>query len=74
MLPYRPSERPVARMICDILNPDGKPYEGYPRYVLKRVLKKLSDMRYTFYVGPELEYFYFANDKSPRNPGPGRLF
>jgi glutamine synthetase len=65
IIPYRPSERPVARMICDILNPDGTPYEGDPRYVLKRILKKVGDMGYTFYVGPELEYFYFASENSP---------
>jgi len=64
LIPWRPSDRPVARMICDILNPDGTPYEGDPRYVLKRMLKKIGDMGYTFYVGPELEYFYFANDKA----------
>ena len=64
MIPYRPSDRPVARMICDIQNPDGTPYEGDPRYVLKRMLKKVGDMGYAFLVGPELEFFYFANDKS----------
>ncbi|WP_408998545.1 glutamine synthetase family protein [Syntrophus buswellii] len=65
MISWRPSERPVARMICDILNPDGTPYQGDPRYVLKRALKKIADRGYTFYVGPELEFFYFISDKSP---------
>ncbi|OPY12020.1 MAG: putative glutamine synthetase 2 [Syntrophus sp. PtaB.Bin138] len=65
MISWRPSERPVARMICDILNPDGTPYQGDPRYVLKRALKKIADQGYTFYVGPELEFFYFISDKSP---------
>jgi glutamine synthetase len=65
IIPWRPSDRPVARMICDILTPDGKPYEGDPRYILKRTLKKVNDQGYTFYVGPELEYFYFASDKAP---------
>ena len=65
IIPWRPSDRPVARMICDILNPDGTPYEGDPRYVLKKTLKKVNDQGYTFYVGPELEFFYFASDKSP---------
>ncbi|MGZ6292340.1 MAG: glutamine synthetase family protein [Syntrophales bacterium] len=64
LIPWRPSDRPVARVICDILNPDGTPYEGDPRYVLKRALKKIADQGYTMYVGPELEYFYFANDKT----------
>ena len=65
IIPWRPSDRPVARMICDIQNPDGTPYEGDPRYVLKKALKKINDQGYTFYVGPELEFFYFASDKSP---------
>jgi glutamine synthetase len=65
IIPWRPSDRPVARMICDILTPDGKPYEGDPRYVLKKALKKVNDQGYTFYLGPELEFFYFASDKAP---------
>jgi glutamine synthetase len=63
LIPWRPADKPVARMICDILNPDGTPYDGDPRYALKRVLKKASDKGYTCYMGPELEYFYFANDQ-----------
>jgi glutamine synthetase len=62
LIPWRPSDRPVARMFCDILNPDGTPYIGDPRYALKRILAKIAKLGYTFYVGPELEYFYFAND------------
>ncbi len=65
MLPWRSGERPVARMFCDIVNPDHTPYEGDPRYVLKRLLKKIGDKGYTFYVGPELEYFYFKSNKEP---------
>jgi glutamine synthetase len=65
IIPWRPADRPVARMICDIQTPDGKPYEGDPRYVLKKMLKKVTDQGYTFYVGPELEFFYFASDKAP---------
>ncbi|MCF8085143.1 MAG: glutamine synthetase family protein [Deltaproteobacteria bacterium] len=64
LVPWRRGERPVARMFCDILNPDGTPYEGDPRYVLKKLLKKIAAKGYTFYVGPELEYFYFKDDKS----------
>jgi len=64
MLPWRPKEKAVARMICDILTPDKKPYEGDPRYVLKRALKRAQDMGYDhFYTGPELEFFYFKNDQ-----------
>ena len=62
LIPWRPSDRPVARMFCDIMNPDGTPYMGDPRYALKRILAKIAKQGYTFYVGPELEYFYFAND------------
>jgi glutamine synthetase len=62
LVPWRPQDKPVARMICDILNPDGTPYDGDPRYALKRVLKKAADKGYTCYLGPELEYFYFKDD------------
>ena len=63
LVPWRVGDRPVARMFCDILNPDGTPYEGDPRYVFKRLLKKIEDQGYTFYLGPELEYFYFKDHK-----------
>jgi glutamine synthetase len=65
LLPWRLGDRPVARMFCDIVNPDFSPYEGDPRYALKRLLGKIRAKGYTFYVGPELEYFYFRSDKSP---------
>jgi glutamine synthetase len=60
IIPWR-SESQVARMFCDIQNPDGTPFEGDPRFVLKRQLQRASDLGYAFYVGPELEYFYFRN-------------
>ncbi len=63
LVPWRSMERPVARMFCDILNPDGTPYEGDPRYVFKRLLARIAEKGYTFYLGPELEYFYFKDDK-----------
>jgi len=66
ILPWRPEERPVARMFCDILQPDGSPYPGDPRYALKRVLAKAAEKGYTYYVGPELEYFYFRTAPAPR--------
>ncbi|MDP3012742.1 MAG: glutamine synthetase family protein, partial [Candidatus Subteraquimicrobiales bacterium] len=53
--------QPVARMFCDIYEPSGKPFEGDPRYVLKKNLQRAKDLGYTYCVGPELEYFYFAN-------------
>lgn len=62
ILPWRPQEQGVARMICDVLTPDKKPYEGDPRYVLKRQLERAKKMGFDhFYVGPELEFFYFKN-------------
>lgn len=65
VLPWRPAEKAVARMICDILNPDRTPYEGDPRYVLKRALQRASKMGFDhYYIGPELEYFYFKSDTS----------
>jgi glutamine synthetase len=63
ILPWRPEEKPVARMFCDILQPDGTPYPGDPRYALKRMLAKAAEKGYTSYLGPELEYFYFANNE-----------
>jgi len=62
IVPWRSGDKPVARMFCDILQPDGSNYEGDPRYVLKRLLKKIADKGYTYYVGPELEYFYFKDN------------
>ncbi len=59
LVPWRPREPGVARMFCDIYRPDGRPFEGDPRYVLRRQLKRAADLGYTFYVSPELEYFYF---------------
>jgi glutamine synthetase len=61
LVPWRPRESGVARMFCDIYHPDGQPFEGDPRYVLKRQLKRAADLGYTFYVSPEMEYFYFKD-------------
>ncbi|XUX01422.1 MAG: glutamine synthetase family protein [Dehalogenimonas sp.] len=62
-LPWRPKdEAAVARMFCDIKKPGGEQFEGDPRYVLKRMLKKAADAGYIYYVGPELEYFYFKDE------------
>ncbi len=61
VLPWR-SEQQVARMFCDIYTPDGEPFSGDPRIVLKRNLERASEMGYTFYAAPELEFFYFEDD------------
>ncbi|MEF2146536.1 MAG: glutamine synthetase family protein [Desulfovibrionaceae bacterium] len=60
---WRPSERPVARMFCDVVNPDGTPFAADSRYVLKKVLAKAAEKGFTSYVGPELEFFLFADDQ-----------
>jgi glutamine synthetase len=68
IFPWRPQTGKVARMICDVYTADGEPFEGDPRYILKRALKKASDMGYdTFNVGPECEFFLFLTD-SEGNP------
>ena len=64
ILPWRPKEKGVARVFCDIVTPDGKPFEGDPRYTLKKNLAKAKKMGFTYYVGPELEYFYFKDANS----------
>ena len=64
VLPWRPEEQGVGRMFCDILTPERTPYEGDPRHVLRRALERASAMGFDrFYVGPELEYFYFRSAK-----------
>ncbi|MDI7261908.1 MAG: glutamine synthetase family protein [Thermodesulfobacteriota bacterium] len=59
ILPWKSNDQVVAVMFCDILEPNGNPHQGDPRWVLKKNLKRAADHGYTFYVGPELEYFYF---------------
>ena len=63
ILPWRPQHGKVARLICDVYNPDGTPFVGDPRGVLKKVLKKAADMGYSFNVGPECEFFLFETDE-----------
>ena len=58
ILPWRTQEEKVARMFCDILNPDGTHYDGDTRYILKKNLDEAKKLGLTFNVGPELEYFY----------------
>jgi len=75
LLPWQPrGHRAVASMFCDILRPGGEPFEGDPRYVLKRNLKRAADLGYTFYVGPELEYFYFRDSSSTEPLDQGGYF
>jgi glutamine synthetase len=75
ILPWRPKEKAVARMICEILTPERQPYEGDPRYVLKRALERMKKMGFDhYYLGPELEYFYFKNDQLPEILDKGGYF
>ncbi len=61
-IPWSPQEAPTARMICDVRTPDGDPYVGDPRHVLRRALERASEMGFdNFFCGPELEFFYFRN-------------
>ncbi len=63
ILPWRPRQNAVARMFCDVLTPQWQPFEGDPRFVLKQTLERAASKGYTYYVGPELEYFYFRNSE-----------
>ena len=64
IFPWRPQQGKVARMICDVYRPDGTPFEGDPRYVLKRAVNAAKEMGYTFNVGPECEFFLFHTDEN----------
>ncbi|MCO5314635.1 MAG: type I glutamate--ammonia ligase [Solirubrobacterales bacterium] len=74
LLPWRPGadgEGGVARLFCDILIPGGEPYAGDPRFVMRRALDRMREMGFDdFFIGPELEYYYFASDQPDQD---GRL-
>ncbi|MDD5195709.1 MAG: type I glutamate--ammonia ligase [Candidatus Omnitrophica bacterium] len=74
ILPYRPKEKAVAGMLCDIVNPDGSPYQGDSRYILKKNLEKAKAKGYTFYTGPELEFFIFKDEKTTQTIDEGGYF
>jgi glutamine synthetase len=75
MMPWREGETKVGRMICDVVTPDGRPYEGDPRYVLRRALERMKELGFdTFNVGPELEYFLFKDDKGTETLDEGGYF
>lgn len=62
IFPWRPQRGKVARLICDVYTPDGKPFEGDPRWILKKTIKEANEMGYRFDVGPECEFFLFHTD------------
>jgi glutamine synthetase len=68
IIPWRPREQGVARMFCDVLYPSGEPFEADPRHVLRRQVTRAAELGYTFYVSPELEFFYFKSAESPPVP------
>ena len=63
VLPWMPATRKTARLICNVYNPDGTPFVGDPRYVLRRALERAEKLGYTFNVGPEMEFFLFEADE-----------
>jgi glutamine synthetase len=73
-LPWRPKDRPVASMFCDILQPDGSHYEGDPRYVLRRITRKLAEKGYKAFMGPELEFFCLESQDNPKLIDKGGYF
>ena len=74
LLPWRPKKDAVAKMFCDIVTPHGEPFEGDPRQVLRRNLKRAAGLGYTYYVGPELEFFYFKSNSSTEVLDQGGIF
>src|SRR6202035_4797848 len=75
VLPWRPEEQGVGRMFCDILTPERNPYEGDPRHILRRALRRSAEMGFdTFNVGPELEYFLFRDATGPEPLDTGGYF
>src|SRR5881396_1317567 len=75
LMPWKEGETKVGRMICDVVTPDGKAYEGDPRYVMRRALERMQSMGFdTFNVGPELEYFLFRDDKGTDTLDEGGYF
>src|SRR5438067_29395 len=63
VLPWPSGDEPVARVLCDVLHPDGTPFEGDPRGVLRRGLEKAASMGYGFEAGPEIEFFLSSSSR-----------
>lgn len=74
VLPWRPRQNAVARMFCDILTPDGTAFAGDPRHILRRNVRAAAEQGFIFYVGPELEYFYFQDSLNPTPLDHGNYF
>ena len=74
LLPWRPRTNAVARMFCDIITPEEEPFDGDPRLVLKRNLERAAKLGFTYYVGPEIEYFYFKDSRGTETLDHGGYF
>lgn len=74
ILPWRPKENAVARMFCDIHTPQGDPYNGDPRFILKKTMADAAKMGFTYYVAPELEFFYFKDSEGTELIDHGEYF
>ena len=74
ILPWRPREQAVARMFCDLQEPGGEPFAGDPRRVLKQVLARAAEAGFTFYISPEIEFFYFKDSKGTEPLDSGGYF
>lgn len=66
LFPWRPQSDGVARLICDVYTPQLKPFEGDPRYILRKVINEAKEMGFSFNVGPECEFFLFNIDENGR--------
>ena len=74
ILPWRPESQGVARMFCDIAIPDGTPFEGDPRWVLRRQVQRAQEMGFTFYANAEVEFFLFSSADDPQPLDRGSYF
>ncbi len=66
IMPWKENDAIVARLFADIFTPDGKPFAADPRYILRKNLERVGKMGYTYYIGPELEFFYFSDNQSTK--------
>ncbi len=74
VFPWSINGAKIASVFCDIKTPHGEPYEGDPRYILRRMVNRLSAEGYTAYMGPEIEFFYFKSPKAPEIIDTGGYF
>lgn len=74
IFPWPVNSERIASVFCDVKTPHGEPYEGDPRYILKRIVDRLAADGYTAYMGPEMEYFYFKGSSLPEAMDRGGYF